>query len=291
MAVMGRTGSGKTTLLSTINGLIPHFTEGELKGQILVKGVSTREMTIQKLVSQVGFVMQDPDTQILGMTVEKDVAFGPCNLAFTRERIENNVNKAIQTVGLDQYRQTSPEKLSGGEKQRLAIAGILALDSPILVFDEPTSELDPQGAESISETLLQLKQTGIHTILFSTHESQFVIDKADELWVIDEGRIVYQGRPQDFFADPDLTGKYGLQSPEICELFSRLRKSGVYSNAVVPTTISSSISEVGSLLAAGTNRLKMSTGYPVYPQITEQQSIIEIDRNTHRDAIYPMLEC
>jgi len=281
VAVMGRTGSGKTTLLSTINGLIPHFAEGELKGQILVKGNSTREMSIQQLVSQVGFVMQDPDTQILGMTVEKDVAFGPCNLAFTRERIEKNVNAAIRTVELELYRHTSPEKLSGGEKQRLAIAGILALDSPILVFDEPTSELDPQGAESISKTLLQLKQTGVHTILFSTHESQFVIDKVDELWVIDEGRIVYQGRPQDFFADPDLPGKYGLQSPEICELFSQLRKSGLYSKAVFPTRLSAAVTEMKSLLDPHRTPVNERITLVKHPAVSERQSIIEITSLSH----------
>ncbi len=121
IAVMGRTAAGKTTLLSTINGLIPHFSEGKFEGQILVQGNDTQDLSVQKLVPYVGFVMQDAETQILGLTVEKDVAFGPCNLAFPRHQIEKNVDAAIHTVQLDPYRYTSPDRLSGGEKQRLAI--------------------------------------------------------------------------------------------------------------------------------------------------------------------------
>lgn len=248
IAVMGRTAAGKTTLLSTINGLIPHFSEGKFKGQVLVKGFNTQEMSIQKLVPYVGFVMQDAETQILGLTVEKDVAFGPCNLAYPRETIEKNVDFAIRTVQLDPYRHTSPDRLSGGEKQRLAIAGVLALESPILVLDEPTSELDPQGAESVYHTLLQLKQTRKHTILFSTHDSQFVIDKADELWVIDQGQIVYQGPPRDFFSDPDLPRQYSLEVPMISDLFRRLRADGIYTKSVLPTSLESAVEAIRSLL-------------------------------------------
>jgi energy-coupling factor transporter ATP-binding protein EcfA2 len=282
IAIMGRTGAGKTTLLSTINGLIPHFSEGRLQGQILIKGENTRNVTIQKLVPYVGFVMQDSDTQIFGMTVEKDVAFGPSNLGFTRERIEKNVNAAIHTVELDKYRQTMPDQLSGGEKQRLAVAGILALESPILVFDEPTSELDPQGAESISETLLQLKKTGKHTILFSTHQSQFVIDKADELWVIDAGEIVYQGSPQEFFSNPQLSEKYGLQIPEICELFAQLQLTGLYPKNQVPTHLSVAVNELKSILPRGTETHSIQASFSEQLPVRDRQIVIEIKSLNHR---------
>lgn len=279
IAVMGRTAAGKTTLLSTINGLIPHFSEGKFKGQVLVKGFNTQEMSIQKLVPFVGFVMQDSETQILGLTVEKDVAFGPCNLAYPREKIEKNVEFAIHTVQLDHYRHTSPDRLSGGEKQRLAIAGVLALESPILVFDEPTSELDPQGAESIYQTLLQLKQTGQHTILFSTHDPQFVIDKADELWVIDQGQIVYQGLPQDFFSDPDLPRQYGLQVPLISDLFRHLRNEGIYTKSVLPTGLDSAVKELKSILKIQSTSLpavSLSSLSLENPPSVERQKVIEI---------------
>jgi energy-coupling factor transporter ATP-binding protein EcfA2 len=293
IAIMGRTGAGKTTLLSTINGLIPHFSEGKLQGHILVKGENTRNIPIQKLVPYVGFVMQDPDTQIFGMTVEKDVAFGPSNLGFARERIENNVNAAIHTVELERYRQTIPDQLSGGEKQRLAVAGILALDSPILVFDEPTSELDPQGAEAISETLLQLKQSGKHTILFSTHQSQFVIDKADELWVIDGGEIVYQGLPQKFFSNPQLSGQYGLQTPEICGLFAHLQLLGLYPKGPVPTSLSVAVNKLKSILPQRMETNRIQASFREQSPVEDRQVVIDIKSLSHcydtgREAIKDM---
>ncbi len=282
IAVMGRTGSGKTTLLSTLNGLIPHFSEGIFQGQLLVKGMDTRNLSIQKLIPEVGFVMQDAETQIFGLTVEKDVAFGPSNLAFSRERIEKNVSEAIHTVGLDPYRQTMPDQLSGGERQRLAIAGILALDSPILVFDEPTSELDPQGAESVSETLLHLKKTGQHTILFSTHQSQFVIEKADELWVIDAGKIVYQGSPQEFFSDPALPAQYGLQAPEIHDLFCRLQQLEIYPAGPVPTTVSQAVKKLKLILPPLKVRARTPLIFSSETEFREKQKVIEIKCLTHR---------
>ncbi|MFC2089041.1 energy-coupling factor ABC transporter ATP-binding protein, partial [Calditrichota bacterium] len=187
IAVMGKTGSGKTTLLSTTNGLIPQFFEGKFSGRISLNGNNTTELPIQNLVQKVGLVLQDPETQIFGLTVGKDIAFGPSNLAFPKEKITKNIVQAAKVVNLETQLEKGPDQLSGGEKQRLAIAGILAIESPILVLDEPTSELDPEGVAVINETLKSLRDEENRTIIFSTHNPHSVIDNADDLWVLDDG--------------------------------------------------------------------------------------------------------
>ena len=248
IAVMGKTGAGKTTLLSTMNGLIPQFSEGELVGTINIRGQDTRNLPIQRQIEQVGLVLQDPETQIFGLTVEKDIAFGPVNLAYSVDRINKNVQKAAELVGLQDYLNKSPEHLSGGEKQRLAIAGILALDSPILVFDEPTAELDPEGANKVYEAIRSLVDLENRTVIFSSHNPYFVLDIADELWILNNGKLVYTGDASNFFKQNLATDFDGLQMPEIVDLFSILRQVNIYKKDSIPLSLIHGENEIRNIL-------------------------------------------
>lgn len=282
IAVMGKTGSGKTTLLSTTNGLIPQFFEGNFSGKISLNGNNTEDLPIQKLVNKVGLVLQDPETQIFGMTVTKDIAFGPSNLAFPVGKINTNVNNAARVVNLETQLDKQPDQLSGGEKQRLAIAGILAIESPILVLDEPTSELDPEGAASVTETLKNLRDEENRTIIFSTHNPQSVINTADELWVLDEGKIKFNGSPAEFFSQFELAEKFGIQIPEISIIFKFLRELNLYSKDELPVHLEEAIREIEPLLLKLNSKEKTQNSKQINPRIKNTEVLIQINNLSHQ---------
>lgn len=226
VAVMGETGSGKTTLFMTLNGLIPQFTEGHFTGSVLIDQQSTLQLPIQQFVKNIGLVLQDPETQIFGLNVWEDVAFGPSNFSIPLAEIQERVKNSLHLVGLDGYDQRSTEFLSGGEKQRLAVAGILAIGPHILLLDEPTSELDPQGKEQIFQIILKLKEEFGMTILIAEHESERILEYADEVIVLQAGEIKWQGLPEDLFSDEELVKKFHLRPPGIATLYWNWKKRG-----------------------------------------------------------------
>ncbi|MGD8780601.1 MAG: energy-coupling factor transporter ATPase [Ignavibacteria bacterium] len=227
VGLMGRTGAGKTTSLMLLNGLIPHFFEGEFDGKIIANTMNTARYRIQTLARFIGFVMQDPETQIFGITVEKDVAFGPSNLAYGKEKIKELVGKSLNAVGLSGYEKRITTELSGGEKQRLAIAGILAMEPEILVLDEPTSELDPSGRKEIYKLLSNLGKSSGVTILISGHDSEEMLEFSDRILVLDNGTIFWDGKPSALFQDIELLEKLGIRPPEAAEISYRLVKEKI----------------------------------------------------------------
>ncbi|PKL89474.1 MAG: ABC transporter ATP-binding protein [Ignavibacteriae bacterium HGW-Ignavibacteriae-2] len=218
IGVMGRTGSGKTSLLMLLNGLIPHFYEGEFKGNVISNTMNTQRYRVQTLSRFIGMVLQDAETQIFSLTVDKDVAFGPSNLAFDRDKIRNAVTFSLEAVGLKGYESRMTTGLSGGEKQRVAIAGVLAMEPEILVLDEPTSELDPKGKLEIYELLNKLRQKRDVTIIISGHDSEEMLHYVDRLMVMENGKIVWEGKPEKLFTDITLTKNLGICPPEITEI-------------------------------------------------------------------------
>ncbi|MGD9899342.1 MAG: ABC transporter ATP-binding protein [Calditrichaceae bacterium] len=281
IALMGRTGSGKTTLLSAMNGIIPQFHDGNFDGKVLLNEDSTSDLPIQQLVRKVGLVLQDPETQIFGLTVEKDIAFGPSNLNFPKEKINEIVKMSARAVNLESFMERSPDQLSGGEKQRLAIAGILALESPVLVLDEPTSELDPEGAETVNQALQNLKNGGHRLIIFSTHNPDNVIGSADEIWVMESGEIKYIGDPGNFFSHMDLPGIYGLQIPEVTDLFRKMHYLNWYKKDELPVTLESAVSDFEKILKKVKNINVPRAKYLMTRSAGSQNRIIEIDRLSH----------
>lgn len=203
LVLAGANGSGKTTLCRHFNGLLR-----PTAGQVLVNGLSVAE-DLQKARQLVGMVFQNPDTQIVGETVAADVAFGPENLGLKREVVVARVNSALKTVGLIDLKERQPHWLSGGEKRRLAIAGVLAMKPQVLVFDEPFSNLDYPGSCQILKQIIAL-HTGGHTVILVTHELEKVIAHSDRLVIMAEGRIVADGDPVSLIKTVE---RYGVREP------------------------------------------------------------------------------
>jgi len=212
--VTGPTGCGKSTLLKTINGLIPHESGGRLKGKVVVDGKDTQKSSLSEITQRVGLVFQSPDDQIFSTMVEDEVAFGPENLCLSREVIEERIRESLDLVGLAGFRERATSTLSGGEKQRLAIASVLAMSPQVLALDEPLSQLDPKGSQEVLKVLTELNKKGI-TIILVEHRIPLVFPLITRIAVLDKGRIVLdeeKGRVTKHLA---LFQKLGLESP--CE--------------------------------------------------------------------------
>jgi len=229
--VMGRNGAGKTTLALCLAGVIPHYIEGEFEGKILVDGVDVASVTIPEVAKKLGLVLQDPEDQIVGVTVRDDVAFGPCNLGLSKEIVLRRINDALKMVRLSGYEDRETFALSGGEKQRLAIAGILALGPSIIVADEPTSQLDPAGKREVFETLLQLNMIEKKTIVMITHETDWAMKYSHRIGILDAGKFVAIGSPREVLLKLGVDGlvQHGIRPPQIPHLFFKLSQKGVIS--------------------------------------------------------------
>ena len=203
IVIAGRNGSGKTTFLRHLNGLLlPH------SGTVRLGGVSVSD-DIVRARQMVGMVFQDADSQIVGETVYDDVAFGPENLCLDRPEIRKRVLAALSAVGLGDFADQRPHLLSGGEKRRLAIAGILAMKSRVLVFDEPFSNLDYPGVQQVLAQILSLHLVG-HTILLTTHDLEKVLAHADRLLIMGNGKILRDGPPDQVVTDAEA---FGVRQP------------------------------------------------------------------------------
>jgi biotin transport system ATP-binding protein len=203
VVIAGRNGSGKTTLLRHLNGLLL-----PTAGTVKVAGISVAD-DLARARQMVGMVFQDADSQIVGETVFDDAAFGPENLCLDREEIEQRVRAALDAVGLADLAEQRPYLLSGGEKRRLAIAGILAMKSKILLFDEPFSNLDYPGVRQVLRQIVSLHQSG-HTILLTTHDLEKVIAHADRLIFMKRGKIIKDGIPGEIVGEAEI---YGVRQP------------------------------------------------------------------------------
>ncbi len=221
VAVLGHNGSGKSTLAKHMNAiLVP------TEGRVLVNGVDTAEEDKLLTVRQtVGMVFQNPDNQIVANVVEEDVAFAPENLGVPSEEIRHRVDEALKQVGMYELRQHAPHLLSGGQKQRVAIAGVIAMQPRIVVLDEPTAMLDPQGCKEVVSTVSRLcREQGMTVVLITHHMEECV--GADRLIVMSEGRIVIDGTPASVFSQVELMQREGLDVPETTRLLYDLSKHG-----------------------------------------------------------------
>ena len=194
--IMGPSASGKTTLCRCLNGLIPQALEGTLTGDVIVAGKDVSRFRTQTLAKDIGFVMQDPEGQIVGRTVFEDLAFGPRNLLVPAREIEQKIPEVLSQIGLAGYENRFTADLSGGEKQRLAIAGILAMEPSILILDEPASELDPAGRDRLYLHLNRLRQSKGLTLVIVEQKIEGIQSMVDQVLILNKGRIVEQGRPE-----------------------------------------------------------------------------------------------
>jgi len=222
VAVLGHNGSGKSTLAKHMNAiLVPD------KGKVLVDGIDTAEEDrVLEIRRRVGMVFQNPDNQLVANVVEDDVAFAPENLGVQPKEIRSRVDAALRLVGMYDYRMHAPHLLSGGQKQRVAIAGVIAMKPDIIVLDEPTAMLDPQGRREVVDTVFSLCRARGITVVFITHHMDECID-ADRLIIMSNGSVAADGSPAEIFADRKLLEREGLEQPETARLLRALRKAGM----------------------------------------------------------------
>lgn len=222
IAIIGSNGSGKSTLARHLNTLLLPS-----EGSCLVNGMDTTdEKNLWNIRQHVGMIFQNPDNQIVAAIVEEDVAFGPENIGVPAAEIRHRVDKALEVVGMSDYAKHAPHLLSGGQKQRIAIAGILALEPDVIVLDEPTAMLDPQGRQEIVRTVTRLNKEKGMTIVYITHYMTEAL-AADRVVVMEKGKIKFMGTPKEVFSRVDEVEKAGLEVPLAAKIASELRKSGI----------------------------------------------------------------
>lgn len=210
LALVGPNGSGKTTLAKHLNGLLK-----PVRGRVLVDGMDTRRHTVAELSRKVGYVFQNPEHMFFEETVFDEVAFGPKNLGIRGEELEERVRWALRAVGLEGFEERTPYSLSGGEKQRLAIACVLAMKPKYLILDEPTSGLDGKAERSVVRTIRTLREEG-HGVLLITHDMDLVLELAERVVLLFNGRELFEGSVEEFF-ELELE-EYSLELPELLEL-------------------------------------------------------------------------
>lgn len=222
LAVLGHNGSGKSTLAKHFNAiLLP------TDGKVFVDGIDTSdESRLFDIRRRVGMVFQNPDNQMVATIVEEDVAFAPENLVVSREEIRERVDNALETVGMTAFKRHAPHMLSGGQKQRVAIAGVLAMQPEILVMDEPTAMLDPNGRAEVIQTIKKLNREMGMTVILITHYMDEAV-QADRVIVVDSGHISMEGAPRDIFPQVDRLVDLGLDTPQSTYLIYMLNKLGL----------------------------------------------------------------
>jgi len=222
IAVIGANGAGKSTLFKCFNGI---FTP--TSGQVLIRGEPISRGNLREVRKFVGLVFQNPDDQIFSPTVEQDVAFGPMNLGLDEETVHHRVHEALKLVGIEDLAHRVPHHLSGGEKKRVAIAGIIAMEPEVLVLDEPTAGLDPRGVRELIGVINNLSRTFGMTVIFSTHDVSVIPEVADYLYVMAKGGFVAQGTVEEVFAQPELLASVRLDVPVLPRLIRSLIDRGV----------------------------------------------------------------
>ncbi|MDD1678846.1 MAG: ATP-binding cassette domain-containing protein [Methanomicrobiales archaeon] len=222
IAVIGSNGAGKSTLFKCFNGI---FTPSS--GSVLIRGEPITKRNIREVRKFVGIVFQNADDQIFSPTVEQDVAFGPINLGLDEETIHHRVSEAMRLVGIEDLADRVPHHLSSGEKKRVAMAGIIAMEPEVLVLDEPTAGLDPQGVRDLLDIINSLTMKFGMTVIFSTHDVSLVPEVAEYLYVMNRGRFVAQGTVEEIFCQPEMLQSVRLDVPVLPKLIRNLQKRDI----------------------------------------------------------------
>ncbi|MCK4580589.1 MAG: ATP-binding cassette domain-containing protein, partial [Dehalococcoidia bacterium] len=224
--ITGPSGGGKSSLCRCLNGLIPHFYGGKIGGKVEVQGLNVMRHSTKELATRVGMIFQDPENQLVAADVERQIAFGLENLASPRDLIARRMEESLDTLGIADLRRRPVQELSGGEKQKIVIASVLALHPDILVLDEPTSELDPKGAEEVLGTIERLNDELGITVILIEHRLDRVVHLVDRLVILHEGRVAVDGTPRQVLADEKIT-RIGVGIPPIIRLVQGLRSGGI----------------------------------------------------------------
>lgn len=235
-AVIGKNGSGKTTLCNILRRFVPDFYKGELTGKITLEGKELKDYSQKEIVQKIGFVFQNPFTQISGVknTVFEEIAYGLENLGIERETIISEVEKILKLLEIEKLRDKNPYNLSGGQKQRVALASIIAMNPDILVIDEPTSQLDPKGTEDIFKIINLMANEG-KTIILVEHKLELIAEYAENILVLDEGEIILSGKANEVLNNKILLEKE-IGMTQYSMLAYELEKSGKVEFEEIPIT-------------------------------------------------------
>lgn len=243
VGLIGHTGSGKSTLIQHLNGLMK-----PTSGTIYINGkdIHSKEIELKDIRQEVGLVFQYPEYQLFEMSIYKDVAFGPKNMGLSEEEIKERVNTALAMVNIkEEMFEKSPFELSGGQKRRVAIAGVLAMKPDILILDELTAGLDPKGREEILDQISQMHKTLGITVILVSHSMEDVARYVDRLVVMEKGKIVLDGKPREVFNHIDQLESIGLAAPQIRYIMQRIAQKGMTIKADVLT-----VEEAADIIAA-----------------------------------------
>jgi len=261
--LVGPSGCGKSTLVRCLNRLVPEVSGGNLSGSVLLRGKDLKNEKVHRLAFEVGMVFQNPETQLFSLTVADDLAFGPENLGLPRSEVISRVERALKAVKLEELRDHFIFTLSGGEKQRTAIGGNLAMEPEILVLDEPTADLDPAGTREVLELLKRLNLEKQTTLILIEHKLDEVFEMADRMLVMDEGRLILEGKPFEILShDQEKLKKLGIYPPQLIEIASFL---GL-------TSENSSLPSYEKILNRLSELLQLSAGMP-QPEIQKDTKI------------------
>ena len=222
ISILGHNGSGKSTLAKHFNALL-----FPTEGTVWVDGMNSRDgKNLWDIRQQAGMVFQNPDNQIIGQVVEEDVGFGPENMGVPTKEIWERVEESLKTVGMYEFRKSSPNHLSGGQKQRVSIAGVIAMHPKCIVFDEPTAMLDPNGRKEVIRAARALNDVEGITIILITHYMEEVV-YSDKVFVMDKGQVTMQGTPREIFSQIDRLKELRLGVPQVTLLANELQKRGL----------------------------------------------------------------
>ena len=252
IAILGPNGAGKSTLLHHFNGLLM-----PTSGKVYVLEKEVTKQNLDEIRQKVGLVFQDPDDQLFARTVSQDVAFGPTNMGLPKNEIIERVKWALEVTDLDGLESKAPQNLSNGQKKLASIAGVLAMKPNIMILDEPMANLDPRTASKILRLLLQLNQELGISLIIATHDVDLVPLFAMKIFIMNKGRIILEGEPEEVFSQAETIRSLDLRLPRITHLFEILRKrNSVNASAHIPLTIGDARREIVELLEAKNNANK-----------------------------------
>lgn len=233
LGITGAAGSGKSTLTYAFNGIIPHCYPGDFYGSVEVCGLDTVETDLTDISREVGSVCQDIDSQMVASVVEDEVLYGLENFGIPKDQIATRLESALDAMGIADLRDRTIESLSGGQKQKVAIASVIALEPRVLVLDEPTAELDPASSLAVFELLKRYSEKNNTTVIVVEQKIALLSRFADQLLVLEEGRIRFCGAPEEVLAHSDELLEIGINCPRSTSLMNRLREEGLYRGAPV----------------------------------------------------------
>lgn len=251
-ALIGANGGGKTTLCNVIRGFIPHFYKGDLRGEVLIEGKDIREWEMGELSQKIGYVFQNPFTQISGVkdNVFEEIAFGLENLGMEPGLIREKVDQVIKMLEIDYLRKKNPFELSGGQKQRVALASIIVMEPDVLVIDEPTSQLDPKGTEEVFKIIELMKKKG-KTIILVEHKIELIAEYADDVILLSQGEVAMQGSSQEILTDERALA-FGAALPQYSLFGLDMRQRGMDLGSI-PLTEKEAMDAVKTWMKKGVN--------------------------------------